>query len=95
MVYHVGQNYRQTRREHLTQARILMEARARMLAEARERTNRHTEVQARMLVEARTWTFPLRALDCTEARDKKIILKVKACTEACPLTFPWERWPYV
>ena len=63
-----------------------------MLAEARSRTNRHTEVQARMLVEARSWKYLLRVRACKEARDCIFILKVGAFTEAYPWMFPRERW---
>ena len=62
---------------------------AQMLAGARARTNRHTEVQARILaeaharmpVEARARTFILRVWACTEACDRIFLLKIWACTE--------------
>ena len=63
-----------------------------MLAEARARTNRHTEVQARTLAEARSWIFLLRVRACRESRARIFLLKVGACTEARPRTFPLEIW---
>ena len=71
-----------------------------MFAGARARTNRHTEVQARILAEARARMimeaharkFLPRVRARTEARARIFILKVGACTKSCPRTFPWEIW---
>ena len=49
-----------------------------MLAEARDRTNIHTEERARMLAESRAWTYILRVRAFKEEHAFIFILKVGA-----------------
>ena len=70
------------------QARMLMGARAWMIAEAREQTNIHTEVQARMLAGARSQTFILRVRTCMESSDRIFLLKIQACMKSRPRMIP-------
>ena len=84
---------------------MLAGARAQMIAEERAQKNRHTEVQARMNMEAcvrmlgelRAWTFImrmrlflLRVQAYKESRASIFLLKLWACTEAGPWKFPQE-----
>ena len=70
-----GLLYRTTYRhsEHPPQVYMLVKARANILAESHAQTNRHTEVQERMLVEA-------RARMVKEAYAWNLLLIARACT---------------